>query len=131
MHFGRYWTDRLLRHFSNTDGTCSICNEKSPGDIKHLLLLCPALLETRSRLLKALNDETKISESVKTIIKNAFANDKETTQMLLDGSVLPSTIKTKQVEGPNVLNELFRFTRSWCYTMHKERLKLLGRWKKY
>ena len=128
---GRYRTDQLLRHFTSSDGSCSICSEKSPGSITHLLLLCPALYETRSRLLKMLDDETKMSGPVKLLIKTTFSNDKEAIQMLVDCSVLPSMIKTKQVYGPNVLNEMFRFTRSWCYAMHKERLKLLGRWKKY
>ena len=88
MLSGRYRTDQLLRHFIKTDGACSICNDNTLGSIKHLLLLCPALNETRARLMKNLDDETTISESTKHLIKTTFEANHETIQMLVDCSVL-------------------------------------------
>ena len=48
--------------------------------------------------------------------------------ILLDCSIIPEVIASAQNEGSNVLNMLFRLTRTWVYSLHKERMKLLGRW---
>ena len=43
-------------------------------------------------------------------------------------SVLPSVIAATQRHGFSVLKELFHFTSTWCFTMHRQRMKMLGRW---
>jgi hypothetical protein len=48
-------------------------------------------------------------------------------QFVLDCSLFPSVIAAAQKE-PAVLQLLFRATRIWCYSLHRTRLKLLGRW---
>ena len=54
-----------------------------------------------------------------------------TVQFLLDASVLPDIIIAIQEGGANILQEIFHFTRSWCYAMHRKRMQLLGRWSYY
>ena len=128
MLSGRYRTDQFVRHFSDNDGSCATCESNIPGDIIHLLLTCPAIQNTRDRLLKNLETNTEISDNAKTLIKIAFQTTHTATQLLLDPSVLPGAISLKQSKEPLILQHLFKFSRSWCYSVHKSRLKLLGRW---
>ena len=130
MLSGRYRTDQLLRHFSENDGFCNLCCQKILGSIEHLLLQCPVLEESRKQLHLNLIANINISESAKSLIHNSFQSIKTATQMLLDCTALPTVISARQTEGPSVIQQLFRFSRSWCYTIHKTRLKLLGRWRK-
>ena len=128
MLSGRYRTDQLIRHFSENDGSCTLCNMSNPGSIEHLLLNCPALVDTRRNLLDDLNKRKFVSPHTNSVIKTCFQKEEMTIQLLLDSSVLPQVISLVQTDGPQLLNELFHFSRAWCYTIHKNRLKLQGRW---
>ena len=130
MLSGRYRTDQFLRHFTENDGSCTLCNTNDFGSIEHLLILCPALTDTRNGLLKKLNESPTLTQTTKTIIVQSFHSVDSSTQMMLDPSTTPEVISATQLEGPSILEEVFRFSRSWCYSLHKTRLKLLGRWKK-
>ena len=50
-------------------------------------------------------------------------------QFILDPSVLPQVRLAAQMSGIDILNGTLSLARTWCYTMHRERLKLLGLWK--
>ena len=129
MLSGRYRTDQLIRHFSNNDGSCTLCQcSQCPGSIEHLLLKCSALNNIRRNLLEELSRNKSVTERTKSLIRSFFLNDKTAIQLLLDPSVLPQVISIVQLEGSLILNELFYFSRSWCYTIHKTRMKLQGRW---
>ena len=130
MLSGRYRTDQFLRHFTENDGSCTLCNTNDFGSIEHLLILCPALTDTRNGLLKKLNESPTLTQTTKTIIVQSFHSVDSSTQMMLDPSTTPEVISATQLEGPSILEEVFRFSRSWCYSLHKTQLKLLGRWKK-
>ena len=132
MLSGRYRTDQLLRHFSDNDGSCSLCKDDNiSGSIKHLLVHCSALTDTRNNLIANLAKNTKITKETKYLIKMHFdASEEDQMQLILDPSVLPRVISLKQTEGHQVLTQLFSFSRSWCYSIYKVRLKLLGRWLK-
>ena len=131
MLSGRYRTDHLIRHFSNNDGSCTLCKCSScPGSIEHLLLKCSALNGTRTKLLEDLSKMEFVNERTKSFIKTCFQREETALQLLLDSSVLSQVISIVQLEGPQILNELFYFSRSWCYTIHKTRQKLQGRWLK-
>ena len=131
MLSGRYRTDQLVRHFSDKDGSCTLCsNASASGNIEHLLVHCPALTHTRSHLLNNLEVNANISDTTKLLIKSHFGNEETIVQLILDPSVLPQIIMAKQTKGPNIIDEIFKFSRSWCYSIHKTRLKLQGRWTK-
>ena len=53
-------------------------------------------------------------------------NSDDQLQFLLDCTVLPEMISLKQGQGSSVHESLL--TRSYCFSLHKERLKLLGKW---
>ena len=133
MLSGRYRTDQLVRHFSpGSDGNCSLCSEKLPGNIDHLLIECVSLVEVRRQLLRKL-EKDNISDISKSLILSAMnsPNTKNSVQFLLDCSNNSNVISAVQLFGSNVLGEIFRFTRLWCYSVHKRKLKLQGRWTKH
>ena len=69
MLSGRYWTDRLARHFQpGSDGCCSLCPEIEQGTIEHLLVQCTSLKEKREQLLKNLSESSNMSDISKSII---------------------------------------------------------------
>ena len=49
-------------------------------------------------------------------------------QFLLDCSCLPEVILAAQEHGDGELAHLFRISRTWVYSLHRTRLKKLGRW---
>ena len=48
-------------------------------------------------------------------------------KFILDCSILPLVIQARQNYGDVVHQALFKFTRTWCRSIHKARLALLGR----
>ena len=132
MLSGRYRSDSLARHFNQgSDGNCTLCVEDVPGTIKHILVHCSTLSATRVHLLNKLKDY-KISDISKSIINTIInsGNSEDLVQFLLDCSANPDVISATQLFGQELQEELFRFARSWCYTIHKTKLKLQGRWRK-
>ena len=130
MVSGRYKSDWLVRHFSpGSDGNCSLCPENVPGDLDHILTQCVSLREVRKLMTEKL-EQNIFSDTAKSLIINGInsPNRKVSVQFLLDCSVTPDVISATQNCGPALLEELFRFTRSWCYTVHRTKLKLQGRW---
>ena len=59
------------------------------------------------------------------------ANQPSFVDFLLDCSTLPEVIAGVQQHGHVVLHHLFRVTQIWVYVLHRERLKLLGRWNNF
>ena len=54
--------------------------------------------------------------------------DEYKMQFLLDCGAVPQVIKAVQQHGPQVSNLLFKLTRTFCYSVHRDRLKQLGLW---
>ena len=70
------------------------------------------------------------SDLSKTLILDAInsLNIEVAVQFLLDCNNYPNVISAIQMCGPVITEELFRFKRSWCYSIHRTKLKLQGRW---
>ena len=47
---------------------------------------------------------------------------------LLDCSALPKVIAAAQLHGDQVFADLFYIGRNWCFCVHRERLKRMGKW---
>ena len=132
MLSGRYRTGLLCSNWThNMTGNCVLspgCSNKSE-DIVHILTSCEALETTRERL----RDYTKNYAITNPLIAPILSEFCVSTsylfvQFLLDCSVIPSVIAISQKEGTVIHDHLFEITRTWVYTLHKQRLKLLGRW---
>ena len=64
----------------------------------------------------------KISEMIRASLSK---NPAYMMQFLLDASVLPQTILLVQNLGDSVLSPIFSFTRTWYYTVHRDRLEII------
>ena len=130
---GRYRTEKLCRHWSsNPEGSCLTppCTPyRILEDEEHILLHGPALAKTRQRLVMF---TLKYAESVPTISKILCAYLQPSNlmflQFLLDCSCIPEVVRLVQESGGAYLSHLFKVTRTWCYSMHRESLKILGSW---
>ena len=134
MISGRYRSEALCSNWSNNKlGVCLIsasCTDETEN-IPHILYGCPALQPTRDRLKKFSmeycdNLELAVIKDITTSFLNATVT--EFCQFLLDCSVLEPVIDAKELYGDEVITHLFNITRTWVYTLHKERMKRLGRW---
>ena len=134
MISGRYWSEALCSNWSNNKlGVCLIsasCTDETEN-IPHILYGCPALQPTRDRLKKFSmkycdNLELAVIKDITTSFLNATVT--ELCQFLPDCSVLEPDIDAKELYGDEVITHLFNITRTWVYTLHKERMKRLGRW---
>ena len=132
MLSGRYRTEQLCSRWSGRSSICKLCKQNDPETLHHILAVCDSLVPTRiqlsgftSRLL------VQCPEVAPIVQKYCDPSDKLFIQFLLDCSVLPEVIQLSQTCGAEILIPLFRLTRTWCYILHKTRLKLLNRWKKF
>ena len=126
---GRYRTDSLLSHFEESvNPQCSLCKQQVTGSLEHLLVLCDSLLQCRSKQFESLEKCSKSSEVSKKIINETY--NKSITHfvhLLVDWTTMPLVLDAKKFE-PNILNEILKFARTWCFNVHINRMKLLGRW---
>ena len=133
---GRYRTERLSRHWTqNSEGFCltpSCVNKSIYEDEEHILLHCESLSSTRQNLVNfTANYANSVPLLSTTLLTLTRPEHLLYFQFLLDCSVLPQVISLAQVHGEDVLYHLFKVTRTWCYSLHRDRLKILGRWTKH
>jgi hypothetical protein len=129
MLSGRYRVGSLLRHFSSSiSGICELCGLELE-DIEHILLpRCPTLQERRRLLLDYFTSVLAQSPICSSIFKCIEERgNSHWVQFVLDCSVIPDVISAAQKDD-SVYPLLFKATRTWCYSLHRTRLKLLGRW---
>ena len=129
MLSGRYRTQKLRSHFSKQeDSSCKVCLSGDPETLSHILLECRNLESARTNVI-----HSWLKTDQPAIVNMALESlsDDMTEQFLLDCSVIPSIIAITQTFDKNiVLSALFKLTRAFCYSLHKERHKLLGLWEK-
>ena len=126
---GRYRSGNVTRHWSDESQgfylypTCTNQDET----VRHVLVDCGAYNCCKSRLYSLwLSTPNK---AVLSLVLEALSSEKSyLLQFILDCSVLPSVRSAVQVNGPQLLNDLFHLTRSWCFSVHRQRMKMLGRW---
>ena len=130
MLSGRYRCGSLLRHFSpSCTGICELCGEEQE-DLSHILLpRCPLLQERKELLTQYARHRLATSHTALSIFELLLSslNADNFVQFLLDPSAVPELITAAQTE-PEILSSVFRVTTTWCYAMHRTRLKLLGKW---
>ena len=128
---GRYRLGSLLRHFSpSNSGECELCGHHLE-DLPHFLVpRCPQLQERRTSLLTYWFYILEQSDNCSFIVHEILESEDDNllVQFVLDCSVLPQVILASQ-DNPNVLPLLFKITRTWVYSLHRTRLKLMNIWK--
>ena len=132
MLSGRYRTQHLCSLWSqNTSEYCKLSDEcaTTAEDIEHILKFCPGLSSTRKKLQNYCLSYCENYDAIKPIVeKYCDPSHPQFCQFLLDCSIFSDVIKTTQLYDDSVLEYLFTITRTFCYNLHKERLKILGRW---
>ena len=124
MLSGRFRCCSLLQHFPPTcSGICELCDQELE-DLPHILLpRCPHLLQFARNTLAQ-------SAAASNIFERIFLSVDEYSniiQFLLDPSAVPEIIAANQNDS-TVLPLIFRVTTTWCYSINRTRLKLMGRW---
>ena len=127
----RFRSGSLLKYFSpNNSGVCELCLLEEE-DLSHILLpRCPLLMERRALLIEYSRSFLQ-NHPVCAELFEYFLTDTEQdnfVQFILDCSTIPAVVRASQLNR-NTLNVLFKICRTWCYSLHRTRLKLLGRWK--
>jgi hypothetical protein len=98
-------------------------------DLPHILRYCHGLHQTREKLVDFTIKYSKSVPVIADLILNlSTPTNPDFCQFLLDCTSLQQVIQATQKHGPDVLHHLFRVTRTWVYTLHKARMKILGRW---
>ena len=127
---GRYRSACLTKHWANNnrEGYCLApgCHNKVET-IEHILVQCDSYFACRRRLLSLwLSTANRV---VLHLLLEALSSETEYfVQFLMDCSVLPQVVTATQIHGFTILNELFYLTRSWCFSLHRQRMRFLGRW---
>ena len=131
---GRFRTEALCSHWSNnSSGFCKLSETcQTDEDVTHFLKHCCALQSTRKKLLIFTKSYCLTNPQVDAIVaKYCNPDSRLYCQFLIDCSVLPEVSSAVQQQGTDILTHLYNITRIWCYSLHRDRLKLLGRWKKF
>ena len=131
MLSGRYVTDQLSRHWSsNKAGICCIpgCSGRDFGSLEHLLLFCPALSDVRDRMIELWLSTANKHIELKSLIHSMLYGQRLelVMQFLLDCSCFPEVVSLRQSSGLQLLTPLFYITRSWCFSIHRSRMRKLG-----
>ena len=125
---GRYRSESLAKHWSkNPNGFClnPDCLEKEV--VETVLVHYNAYNQSKKNLF-ALWLSTS-NPVVYGLVLEAFLNTSDyLVQFLLDCSCLPSVIAATQLHGVQIIEELFYLTRTWCFSIHRQRMRMLGRW---
>ena len=129
MLSGRYRTAMVTRHWSSSRrGICPVPDCTEFETLEHFLILCPYYEDMRDKLKKLWLSTTNphILQIVSEVLTGPVS---DLLQFLLDASVRPLVITLTQLLGDEILRSIFYLTRTWCYSMHRERAKMQGRFK--
>ena len=131
MVSGRYRTEMLCRFWStNKSGYClsDTCHQVV-GDLEHLLAVCPALEQVRNRLHSLWCLKTVDCPPLHRVILRILGSNPITqVKFLLDSVSFPEVIHLTQTLGQELLDRVMYLTRTWVFAVHRQKLKLLGRW---
>ena len=136
MLSGRYRTCWLRRHWSgDASGFCQIpgCSE-TPGTLLHIATgQCPSLAHARRKAAGSWHDFLVDNPLLFPLIDCITLGDpEEFLSFLVDPTTTPSVISfAQQHKDIDVIGKLCYMTRTWLFTMHKERLVLLDLWNNY
>ena len=129
MLSGRYRVAVLTKHWSsNKSGLCPAPNCTSPETLEHLLVLCPHYSQLRAGIVR-LWTSTPDPLLLQIISRVVNSPPQELVQFILDPSVHPLLIALVQTQGLDTLRLAFHLTRTWCYSIHCERLKIVRRFR--
>ena len=127
---GTYRCDAVTARWTGESHACSLGHGCSAelGDSVHLLsgqcpALQPALQQTIDRGLTLLKSDIPLLNIVEASLQ---LTPVELAKFLADPSTSPEVISHRQQFGQNSIFPIFRFARSYIWTMHKQHMQLRG-----
>ena len=132
----QYPCAKVSRHWSaeNPQGLCTypLCHTKRLIESReHILLYCPAYNKVRQRMVTTCLESDNLSVKILLTKYLVSSNPELTMQFLVDCSVLSEVIQASQKSGPHIFSDLFYYTRTWCFVIHKQRMIRLCKWNFY
>ena len=132
MASGRYRTEALCRHWtsSNRQGFCTAptCSQVL-GDLEHLLIVCPALDNVRSRLQQMWLEKSVQFPQLHSFLRLIFDQTPSVqTQFIIEPMAFPSIVSLLQFHGQPLMNQLMYLTRTYAFYIHREKKRILGLW---
>ena len=132
MISGRYRSEDLCKHWSGSNklGFClaNTCSEVI-GDLNHILIVCPALQDVRDRFTKLWLERSSQSPALYQLIRMVLASPPSVqVQFILDPTCFNGMGMLVEIYGQPILDHVLYLTRTYAYYMHREKLKMLGRW---
>ena len=128
MMSGRYRTDYFARHWtSNKQGLCLIpgCSDKI-GDLQHLLIECSALSNKRANILELLIKKAIMLLPLHSLLGLIFQSQPELQcHFILDPFSFHDIRFLCNLYGQTIIKFVCYFVRTFAYTIHMERLKLV------
>ena len=129
----KYRSAKVTRHWSpsNPHGLCTFPSCSASLEVEsteHILLHCPAYTTTRhSLILMSTALKCPVSQA---LVRSCLLSNSMTRimELLLDCSALPEVIVNAQLHGEVVYNNLFYFSRTCGYGIHRKRKKRLCEW---
>ena len=132
----QYPCAKVSRHWSaeNPQGLCTypLCHTKRLIESReHILLYYPAYKKVRQRMVTTCLESDNLSVKILLTKYLVSSNPELTMQFLVDCSVLSEVIQASQKSGPHIFSDLFYYTRTWCFVIHKQRMIRLCKWNFY
>ena len=129
MISGRYRTDYLARHWSNDrSGRCSLCRQEN-GTLDHIIVRCSILNSVRDKMKQMALAKSAPLVPLYEAYRSLFTNHQDyLLQFLLEPSLFPSIAELWVCYGENVRKVVYYVNRTFLYSIHCERLKILGEW---
>ena len=128
MLSGRYRTANLCRFWtSNKEGFCLTgypC-ENEIDTISHILVGCKSLHHKRSQLKRILMSRKNVKDLMDLVAEVFIMTDEKQTQFLLEPLSNPKIITLTQKYGSIITEQVCYLTRTYCFSIHKERLLIL------
>ena len=133
MGSGRYRTCWMRRHWASEEtGECRVpgCTGNMPGTLLHLATgQCPGLATATTAAAQHWVNYLQVHPLLLPLVQVlSSGSPEEFLSMLLDPSTQAPVIAAAQEHGQQVVDQLCYLTRTWLFTLHRERLKKLGHW---
>ena len=125
MLSGRYRTKLLTSNWLNgQDVYCPAPHCTEIESLQHILLDCPDYAITRTNVVKKW---LSVDDPVVAQLTNHALSQPASylIQFILDATALPQTINLLKSRDENSLGMLMNLTQTWCYSVHRERQKIL------
>ena len=118
-----------MTHFSENDtDLCELCGDE-PEDLVHIFVPhCVHLHDRADQLLIFAADTLSSCAPARNFFFETMHSEDDylKVQMLLDPTVLPIIISANQSDN-TVIPLMLRVTTTWCYSINRRRMKLLGK----